>query len=90
MYRIFQEAITNTLRHSKADRAQISLTDNEKLLTFFYWDNGSGTKQIELGNGLKGMKDRISEIGGTIAFQSQIGMGLKIAGSIDRRGTNNE
>jgi len=25
MYRIFQEAITNTLRHSKADRAQISL-----------------------------------------------------------------
>ena len=86
VYRIFQEAITNTLRHANADHAQISISGNKELLYFSYWDNGSGTNRIEAGNGLKGMKDRISDIGGTISFQSQPGNGFKIEGCIDRRG----
>jgi len=86
IYRIFQEAITNTLRHANAERAHISISGNKQLLYFSYWDNGSGTNRIEAGNGLKGMKDRISDIGGTIFFQSQTGSGFKIEGCIDKRG----
>lgn len=86
MYRIFQEAITNTLRHANADRAQITISGNKELLYFSYWDNGSGTNRIEKGNGLKGMSRRISDIGGTIHFQSQAGIGFKIEGCIDKRG----
>ncbi|HBW34122.1 sensor histidine kinase [Desulfosporosinus sp. BICA1-9] len=89
MYRIFQEAVTNTLRHAKADRAQISIS-NKELLYFSYWDNGCGTNRIEAGNGLQGMKDRISALGGTVSFQSGSGIGFKIEGCIDRRGENNE
>ncbi|MHB8918821.1 MAG: sensor histidine kinase [Desulfocucumaceae bacterium] len=86
MYRIFQEAITNTLRHANAGRAQISISGNRELLYFSYWDNGSGTNRIEAGNGLKGMNDRISDIGGAIHFQSWAGSGFQIEGCIDRRG----
>lgn len=86
MYRIFQEAITNTLRHADADRAQISISGNKELLHFSYWDNGCGTNRIQAGNGLQGMRDRISDIGGTMLFQSQIGMGFNLEGCIDKRG----
>ncbi len=86
MYRIFQEAITNTLRHANAEHAQISISGHKELICFSYWDNGSGTNLIEEGNGLKGMKDRITAIGGTICYQSRTGNGFKIEGSIDKRG----
>ena len=86
VYMIFQEAVTNTLRHANADQARISISDNSELLYFSYWDNGSGTHRIEAGNGLKSMKDRIYHLGGTINFQSQAGRGFKIEGRIDRGG----
>jgi signal transduction histidine kinase len=85
MYRIFQEAITNTLRHANADQARIVISGNEEGFDFSYEDNGSGINRIEAGNGLKGMNDRISEIGGTLYFQSQIDMGFKIEGRINSR-----
>ncbi|WP_231702756.1 sensor histidine kinase [Desulfocucumis palustris] len=90
LYRIFQEAVTNTLRHANADRAQISISANRESLSFSYCDNGAGTNRIEEGNGLKGMKERIAELGGVIYFQSQRGKGFKIHGHIDRRRVGNE
>jgi len=90
LYRIFQEAITNTLRHSNADRAQISIAGNQEWVSFSYWDNGEGTNEIEAGNGLKGISERITELGGDISFQSQRGKGFKIIGHIDRRRIPNE
>ena len=88
MYRIFQEAVTNTLRHAKADQAQITISGNMELLYFSYRDNGCGTTRIEVGNGLQGMKDRISALGGTVSFQSGSGVGFKIEGCINRQGEN--
>lgn len=86
LYRIFQEAITNTLRHSKADRAQIILAGNGELILFSYRDDGLGTSKIEAGNGLNGMQERLSSLGGTISFYSQPGHGFRIEGCLDRRG----
>jgi signal transduction histidine kinase len=82
LYRIFQEALTNTLRHANASRAKIVIYDNREYLDFSYEDNGEGTNRIETGNGLRGMNRRILEIGGVIHFQSQLGMGFKIDGRI--------
>lgn len=89
LYRIFQEAITNTLRHTNADRVQISIADSQESVSFSYRDNGDGTSKIEAGNGLKGMQERIAELGGVISFQSQQGEGFKIDGQIDRRRVKN-
>lgn len=85
LYRIFQEAITNTLRHANADRVQISISVDQESVSFSYCDNGAGTNKIEAGNGLMGMKERIAEHGGVISFQSQRGKGFKISGHVDRR-----
>ncbi len=86
IYRVFQEALTNTLRHAHADYAHISISGDKNLLYFSYMDNGSVTEQIIKGNGLKGMVERVLDIGGTINFQSSAGTGFKIEGCIDRRG----
>ena len=86
IYRVFQEALTNTLKHAQADLVKISVSGDRDLWYFSYEDNGSGTNQIEKGNGLKGMMDRITDISGTIEFQSAAGNGFKIEGCIDRRG----
>ncbi len=90
IYRVFQEAVTNTLRHANADCAHISICGDKNLLCFSYWDNGTGTNQIIKGNGLKGMVERVLNISGTIDFQSGTGSGFKIEGRIDRRGKNIE
>jgi signal transduction histidine kinase len=90
LYRIFQEAITNTLRHTNADCAQINISGNQESVSFSYWDNGAGTDKIEAGNGLKGMNERIAAIGGTIFFHSHKGEGFKINGHIDKRRVKNE
>jgi len=90
LYRIFQEAITNTILHTNAKRAQISISGNRELVSFSYWDNGAGINKIEAGNGLKGMNERMAELGGAIVFQSQIDNGFKINGYIDRRRVKNE
>ncbi len=90
MYRIFQEAITNTLRYANASRVKIVISGNQEYLDFSYEDNGEGTNRIEAGNGLKGMNRRILEMGGFIHFQSQTGMGFKIDGRIVGRRKNNE
>lgn len=90
LYRVFQEAITNTLRHANADYVQITISGNQESVFFSYSDNGAGTNKIEAGNGLKGMKERIAELGGVISFQSQRGRGFKIEGHINRRRVINE
>lgn len=90
LYRIFQEAITNTLRHANADRVKISISGSKEWVSFSYCDNGEGTNKIEAGNGLVGMKERIAELGGVILFQSARGKGFTINGHIDRRRIRNE
>lgn len=90
LYRIFQEAITNTLRYADAERIQISISGNREGVFFSYRDNGVGTEKIEAGNGLTGIKERIAELGGNISFQSQKGEGFTIDGQINRRRVSNE
>jgi len=89
IYRMFQEAVTNTLRHAHADQAGISISRDRDSCYFSYWDNGWGTDQIEKGNGLNGMLDRVAAIGGTICFESQAGRGFRIEASIPRKGEGN-
>ncbi|TEB09840.1 sensor histidine kinase [Pelotomaculum propionicicum] len=86
IYRVFQEALTNTLRHAHADHAHIFIYGDNNFLYFFYLDNGAGTNQVIQGNGLKGMAERVADIGGIISFHSWAGGGFKIEGCIDRRG----
>jgi len=86
LYRVFQEALTNTLKHAQAHNAAIVIKAEPDGIWFTYSDDGRGTDHIEHGTGLKGMMARISAMGGTIRFESTPGQGFCIGGRLDKRG----
>ena len=79
IYRIVQEALTNTLRHSGARLFTVSLgTSALDWLELKVVDNGHGVAQVQRGQGLRGMEDRVRELGGTMSISSQPGGGFTI------------
>lgn len=76
IYRILQELIANTLKHSGATNIDIELISNPeiKVLTLSYKDNGSGFKPEMLakkkGIGLKNIESRLSVMQGNIEYDS--------------------
>lgn len=59
-----REAVTNVVRHSGAKQCTIMLTD--KTLTVM--DDGVGRGSDVEGNGLRGMRERVTESGGTLVL----------------------
>lgn len=67
--RCVQESLTNSLRHSQADQFEIKLWERDNHLQMTLKDNGAGQGDPRPGNGMKGMQERIAEVGGTIRFE---------------------
>ena len=71
--RIFQEMLTNVMRHSGADHVGVRLKTNEKELTLSVEDNGRGITRAEIDDpksyGILGMRERLHPWNGHIAFQ---------------------
>jgi len=86
LYRIFQEAITNTLKHARGQKARIIIKTEPGEINFSYSDDGIGSADIEYGTGLRGMMTRISAMGGKINFVSTPGKGFYIEGRLEKRG----
>jgi len=63
-YRIAQESLTNVLRHSGADCAQMRIGIDEAV-TLSVLDDGAGTAAAE-GNGIRGMRERAAAVGGDL------------------------
>jgi signal transduction histidine kinase len=65
-YRIVQEALTNTLRHARATRAEVVLRLGPAALEVDVRDNGRPSVALsEGGHGLVGMRERATMLGGT-------------------------
>ncbi|KYN78301.1 two-component sensor histidine kinase [Clostridium sporogenes] len=71
LYRVVQEFLSNSLRHGKATRVDIFMGFNEENLIITLRDNGQGSDKIEKGVGLKGIWERVNELGGTVAYNSK-------------------
>jgi len=78
LYRIVQESLTNTARHSDAGHVQIIWKYSDHRLLLEILDNGKGFKEIHLGNGLIGMKDRVDRLGGSIDFSGERGFATRV------------
>lgn len=76
MLRCAQEMITNSLRHARAKNLWISLVNDENGVAMIARDDGRGTDAIEVGNGLKGMTERLSQLGGELKIESSPGAGF--------------
>ncbi|MFP3917049.1 sensor histidine kinase [Lysinibacillus telephonicus] len=74
-----KEAITNVVKHSGAKNCKITIerNDNEVMLTVL--DNGKGLKEkLNVGNGLKGMQERLEFINGSLTVENKKGVKLII------------
>lgn len=68
LFRSAQELITNALRHASAANLWIELRAEPGSYTLQVRDDGRGVEKVELGNGLKGMIERVQNLGGTVEF----------------------
>lgn len=80
LFRIFQESLTNILRHANATIVNASLINTGKALIFTIVDNGTGfnTDKASRTFGLLGMKERVIMINGIFELESEAGKGTKI------------
>jgi len=72
-----REAVTNVVRHAQARQCSVRLQRENDLCTLEIADNGRGADAPE-GNGLRGMRERLEAIGGSLQHQSQPGTRLVI------------
>jgi two-component system NarL family sensor kinase len=81
LYRVLQEVLNNSYKHSKSKTIDISFTRHTKYLSLLVEDNGIGfnSKHTSNGIGFKNIKDRISAIKGTINIDATIGKGTLIS-----------
>ena len=78
---IGQEALTNAMKHARASRFQAQLSFDSESVRLELSDNGDGfvvEKANGGGIGLIGMKERAEQIGATLIFSSEPGVGTSI------------
>jgi PAS domain S-box-containing protein len=82
LFRVVQEALENSGRHSGADRIWVELTGSSAMLTLSVRDNGRGfdpnRSALPRGLGLITMGARIRMCGGEFAVRSEPGRGVEI------------
>ncbi|RUS46142.1 sensor histidine kinase [Cohnella sp. AR92] len=81
LFRMVQEALSNTLRHAKASKMDIALQRRGETVRLAIRDNGVGfdveTKK-QTSYGLATMEERVNEIGGSLNVASAPGKGTRI------------
>lgn len=73
---IMREAVTNVVRHAHATRCSLRLARNNGNCVLEIQDNGRGGEHNE-GNGLRGMRERVEALGGTLIQKTSAGTELK-------------
>jgi signal transduction histidine kinase len=79
-FRIYQEIVTNILRHANAENVSIELGQDDGTLMMTIEDDGSGFEPEERfeGSGIVGMRERASLVNGTLRFDSEPGLGTLV------------
>jgi signal transduction histidine kinase len=82
VYRIVQEALTNCVRHAQATRVQVSLARRGDALEVSIGDDGVGfdAARPRSGLGLRGIKERVRDLGGsvTVTTAPQAGTTIRV------------
>lgn len=88
LYRILQEALSNAYRHAGVNRAQVRLVGRDRTVRLEIADQGRGfdpppligpeATEREEHIGLRGMRERVSLVGGTFSLESAPGLGTRI------------
>lgn len=82
LYRIVQEGLTNCARHAQAKNIRVRLEDANGQVALTVEDDGVGFDAhagVIYGLGLLGLTERVRELSGNIAIESELGKGTKLA-----------
>jgi signal transduction histidine kinase len=83
LFRISQEALNNVVKHSRSDKAVLSIQFDNSHVLLQVEDQGIGYDAEDLNRegdhmGLSGMQERVDAMGGTLAIDSHQGQGTLV------------
>lgn len=76
LYDCTRESITNTLKYANALKLEIIIRFQENSVELIIGDDGKGCEVVKENNGIRGIKERIEAIEGTVKFVSSKGEGF--------------
>lgn len=81
-FRIYQETLTNIIRHANATRVDVRLDQEDSTLVMTVSDNGRGISEDEIASGrslgLLGMRERAMLVGGEVTLVGGPGKGTTV------------
>ncbi len=77
-----REAVTNVIRHSEASECEVAVASDGRSATARIADNGIGMTG-EAGNGLKGMQQRVEQMGGSMRIGAGTGTVVDVSFPIE-------
>jgi signal transduction histidine kinase len=89
VYRIVQEALTNTIKHAGSARATVRLRYGTDTVQVEVDDDGRGASAVptgETGHGLVGMKERVMLFGGQLDVGPRRGGGYRVRATLPTEG----
>ncbi|MCP4287092.1 MAG: sensor histidine kinase, partial [Gammaproteobacteria bacterium] len=80
LYRTTQESLTNVQRHAQAKQVWLQLARRDDTITLRVSDNGVGYPKDtpETGFGLRGIQERVAQLGGQLRFETRPGGGAQL------------
>ena len=85
-YFIVAEALTNTVKHAQASRAEVTAAVEDDVLRVEVRDDGVGGADPDGRSGLLGLYDRVAAMDGELRVESPPGGGTAVAAIIPVRG----
>ena len=76
IYDCVRECITNTLKYAQASKMEIIVRFQDNAVEVMIADDGKGCETITDNNGIRGIKERVLEAGGTVRFISGVDEGF--------------
>jgi PAS domain S-box-containing protein len=86
LFRVTQEALSNVVKHSQSERAQVDLGANPMGISLRITDAGKGFEpdlsNPDAGIGLVGMRERLRLVGGRLSVKSELLHGTEILAEV--------
>ncbi|WP_169927096.1 sensor histidine kinase [Mucilaginibacter auburnensis] len=72
LFRICQELLNNSIKHSKAKNIRITLSEFDEFISLFYFDDGIGfdINTVKLGSGITNIKERVDICNGEVTINA--------------------
>jgi signal transduction histidine kinase len=78
------EAVQNAVKHAGADRVAVRIGESRGAVEIEVRDDGAGfdAEAVQVGSGLRNMRDRIESLGGVLTVESRPGAGTSVVSRI--------